>query len=229
VKEKPRDRLKDRLERGDSYGLLLGLIIVTYALMAVLNFGGWGRVVISGLFAAILLLAIHTSHVRKRGMRIGIVFAAVSVGVNIVAVAIGSSSLHFLAFLLIIPVLAAPIIVLNNILRHTVVNVETLLGAISAYALIGIAFAAVYSVMNLVAPPFFAQAGEHDGVAFLYFSFVTITTLGFGDLTPGKDVGRVLVSLEALLGQIFLVTLVARLVSQYGSTRSEPESPSEEF
>jgi hypothetical protein len=229
VREKPRDRLKDRLERGDSYGLLLGLIIVTYGLMAVLDFGKWDRAVISALFAAILLLAIHTSHVRKRGMRIGIAFAVVSVGANVVAALLGTDSLHALAFLLLIPVLAAPIVVLNNILRHAVVNVETILGAISAYALIGIAFAAVYSCLNLIDPPFFAQPGPHDGVAFLYFSFVTITTLGFGDLTPIQNAGRVLVSLEALIGQIFLVTLVARLVSQFGSTRPGPESPAEEF
>ena len=229
MNEKPRDRLKDRLERGDSYGLLLALIIVTYALMAFVDFNGWGRAFISFMFASILLLAIHTSHVRRRGMRIGLALAGLSVISNVVGVALGWTSLHGLAFLMMIPILAAPFVVLNNILRHTVVNVETLLGAISAYALIGIAFAAVYSAANLVAPPFFAQPGPHDGVSFLYFSFVTITTLGFGDLTPAQDAGRVLVSLEALIGQIFLVTLVARLVSQYGSRRPEPETPAEEF
>ena len=55
-----------------------------------------------------------------------------------------------------------------------------------------------------------------NNVDFLYFSFVTITTVGYGDLTAGTSTGRVLVTFEAMIGQIFLVTLVARLVSMYG-------------
>ena len=71
-------------------------------------------------------------------------------------------------------------------------------------------------------PHFFAQ-GAASGVKYLYFSFVVITTLGFGDLTPRTDIGRVLVSLEALLGQIFLVTVVAVLVANMGrATRRAP-------
>jgi voltage-gated potassium channel Kch len=71
-------------------------------------------------------------------------------------------------------------------------------------------------------PHFFAQ-GAASGVKYLYFSFVVITTLGFGDLTPRTDISRVLVSLEALLGQIFLVTIVAVLVANMGrATRHAP-------
>ncbi len=68
---------------------------------------------------------------------------------------------------------------------------------------------------------FFAQQITPNNVDFLYFSFVTITTVGYGDLTAGTSTGRVLVTFEAMIGQIFLVTLVARLVSMYG-TRQRP-------
>ena len=60
---------------------------------------------------------------------------------------------------------------------------------------------------------------------YLYFSFVVITTLGFGDLTPRTDIGRVVVSLEALSGQIFLVTVVAVLVANLGrAARPSPKA-----
>jgi len=112
-------------------------------------------------------------------------------------------------------IIAAPGVILYRIFRHPVINVETILGAIDAYLLLGIAFAAVYRMLDTVDSHFFTQ-GAASGVKYLYFSFVVITTLGFGDLTPRTDIGRVIVSLEALLGQIFLVTVVAVLVANLG-------------
>ena len=102
------------------------------------------------------------------------------------------------------------------------------MGALCVYVLLGIAFAGVYAGINdFERVGFFAQPGPKTNVDFLYFSFITQTTVGYGDLTPGTDAGRVIVTFEALIGQVFLVTLVARLVSMYGMTRrrSDPEQP----
>jgi hypothetical protein len=68
-------------------------------------------------------------------------------------------------------------------------------------------------VNELRAEPFFAQPGPHTQGEFLYFSFVALTTLGFGDLSPSVGLPQALTVLEALIGSIFLVTLVARLVT----------------
>ena len=119
-------------------------------------------------------------------------------------------------------VLIAPVVILNRIIRHETVGLETILGAICVYVLIAIAFAGIFAAVNDGEPNgFFAQPITPNNVDFLYFSFVTITTVGYGDLTAGTSTGRVLVTFEALIGQIFLVTLVARLVSMYG-TRQRP-------
>jgi voltage-gated potassium channel Kch len=72
---------------------------------------------------------------------------------------------------------------------------------------------------------FFAQHVAPSNVDFLYFSFVTLTTLGYGDFTPATDIGKVMVTFEALIGQVFLVTLVARLVSMYGVARHPRQDP----
>jgi hypothetical protein len=119
----------------------------------------------------------------------------------------------------IVLVLICPIIVLVRIFRHPIVNIETVLGAIDAYLLMAITFAGIYRFMNSVDGPFFVQIRNPNGIKYLYFSFVTITTLGFGDLTPNRDSGRVAVSIEALLGQIFLVTIVAVLIANFSRAR----------
>ena len=204
-----------RLAEGDTYGTLLILIVIAYAVMALVESTKWARLITGICFGATLLLALHTSHVRGRIIRV----AAVIVGLTLVwqaGLAItdhepfrGAGAVGTLL------VIASPFVILVRIFRHPVINVETILGAIDAYLLVGIAFAAVYGALDTIDPSFFAQ-GEESGVKYLYFSFVVITTLGFGDLTPRTDFGRVIVSLEALLGQLFLVTVVAVLVANIG-------------
>ena len=120
--------------------------------------------------------------------------------------------------------MASPGVILFRIFRHPVINVETILGAIDAYLLLGISFAAIYGAIDGIDPHFFRQ-GAATGVQYLYFSFVVITTLGFGDLTPGTDIGRVFVSLEALIGQLFLVTVVAVLVANLGQVARHGTKP----
>jgi hypothetical protein len=105
-------------------------------------------------------------------------------------------------------------VTLVRVLRHQRVTYETVLGALCTYVLLGLLFAFAYLALDLVRDaPFFAQSGTHEASEHLYFSFVAITTLGFGDLSPAVRLPQALTALEALLGSVFLVTLVARLVT----------------
>ncbi|HEX2427008.1 MAG TPA: potassium channel family protein [Gaiellaceae bacterium] len=105
-------------------------------------------------------------------------------------------------------------VTLVRVLRHQRVTYETVLGALCTYVLLGLLFAFAYLALDLVRDaPFFAQSGTHEASEHLYFSFVTITTLGFGDLSPAVGLPQALTALEALLGSVCLVTLVARLVT----------------
>ena len=113
-------------------------------------------------------------------------------------------------------------ITISRVLRHRRVTFETILGALCIYVLLGLLFAFLYlATFELRDGPFFAQGGDHAQSEFVYFSFVTLTTLGFGDLSPSPGLPQALVVLEALIGQVFLVTLVARLVTVWGR-RSDP-------
>ena len=204
-----------RLAEGDTYGTLLVLIVTAYVIMAVVEDSKWARTITGLCFGGTLLLALHTSHVRGRIIRVAGAIVFVLVAWSAILAATDNEPFIGATHLTILLILAAPAVILFRIFRHPVINVETILGAIDAYLLLGISFAALYLMQEDLDPHFFAQ-GAASGVKYLYFSFVVITTLGFGDLTPRTDISRVLVTLEALFGQIFLVTVVAVLVANMG-------------
>ncbi len=208
-----------RIRAGDSYSVLLVAIVVAYGMMAVLTTSQWHRTIEGVVFGVVLLLALHTSHIRGRWIQVAAVVVGAWILLNIVQSAAGEV-FEGAGSLMSVLIVVTPLVVLNRILRHPQVNLETILGAICAYLLIGIAFATIYGLMDhLGGDPFFAQGDAHDPVKFLYFSFIVLTTVGFGDLSPATDPGRIVVSLEALIGQIFLVTLVAGLVGNMGRLR----------
>jgi hypothetical protein len=210
----------DRVRRGDSYSVLLVLILMTYTVMALAGKGLWARFVVSAMLGGVLLLAFHTSHFRGRAFRISAVVVTIAVVNTLVQALLGRHGGDGTTFVMFLLVLAAPMVILARIVRHRVIGLETVLGAICVYVLLGIAFAGIFAGINdIYNGRFFVQTRVPTFVDFLYFSFVVLTTLGFGDLTPKVDVARVVVTFEALIGQVFLVTLVARLVALYGTER----------
>lgn len=115
--------------------------------------------------------------------------------------------------------IAAPALILRRIAKHEKVTPTTMWGAISAYLSFGIAFSFIYGAVHRVAPEAFSNVIDGGLGEFNYFSFVTLTTLGYGDITPVYETTRALVVLQTLIGQIFLVVVVARVVSLLGSGR----------
>ncbi|MET0421508.1 MAG: ion channel [Acidimicrobiia bacterium] len=216
-----RGAFSERLRRGDTYSLLLCVIIASYIVVAVLQRSLWERFIVTVVLGFTFLLTLHTSHVRERGFRVGIAlvgFATISTFLQALFDHKGNDGSTFIIFVL---VLSAPVVILNRILRHETIGTETILGAVCVYVMLGIAFAGIYQACdNFDHGTFFTQPGIQSNIEFLYFSFITMTTVGYGDLTTATDGGRVLVTIEALLGQVFLVTLVARLVSMYGTNRA---------
>jgi hypothetical protein len=121
-------------------------------------------------------------------------------------------------------------ITIPSMLRHILATEsatgETIIGALDVYVMFGLFFAAVYAAIDAFSPtPFFGSPVHSTSGSYQFFSFVTLTTVGYGNLVPATQVGQSLAILEALLGQIYLVTLVARLVSgfQWGTRRRDLE------
>jgi len=123
---------------------------------------------------------------------------------------------------------------LHGLLRQKRVTADTILGGINVYLLIACAYMLLYELLEKLAPgsfligdltlaQYYLQAADRtDGISTLiYFSFVTITTLGYGDIVPVSSTAKLIASSEALFGQIYLVTFIARLVSLHGAAKGE--------
>jgi Ion channel len=200
----------------DSYASLLVLLLANFFLLEVVQDERWAVIGSTLLSAAALVVAISdpdTGHKVERRHWISI---AVCVLIAPIVLVVNSREVVGLTYLLpaALLVTATLPVTLVRVLRHQRVTHETVLGALCTYVLLGLLFAFAYLALDLVRDaPFFAQPGSHEASEYLYFSFVTITTLGFGDLSPAVGLPQALTALEALVGSIFLVTLVARLVT----------------
>ena len=209
----------------DAYGLLLGIIVVTFVLLSQVDPARWTRVVVAPAVGAMLLLALYASRARFELMRAAVIALVVAylivVGEALFDSEVFAGSIYLIYGLLL---LITPVVIINRILRHPEVQVTTILGAICAYMLIGLVFGFVYALIGRVDPPFFAKHGPVDQFDYFYFSYTCLTTLGFGDFVSRGDLGRALSVLEAAFGQIFLVTLIARLVSLFKPPQRDTNS-----
>lgn len=115
--------------------------------------------------------------------------------------------------------LIAPASILRSLVLDREVDLETVLGAIDAYLLVGMFFAYIYLALGAIDPPFF-QGGVDGTVAqSLFFSFTTLTTTGYGNLVPASTPGQTVAVLEMLAGQLFLVTAVAKVINVWRPRR----------
>ena len=201
----------------DSYGLVLVLVLVDYFMLSVDWVRGFPIVAGTTAIALTALLAFHTSRIRGELLKIVRIAAVIAIVAATVSAFTGGNISRGVVFIILALLMAAsPFAILSRILRHDRVTQETLLGAISVYLLLGIIFAcADFTVQLLSGESFFAQAGHHNAPDFVYYSVITMTTVGYGDLSPAMGFARTMAEAEALTGQIFLVVLVARLVSLY--------------
>jgi hypothetical protein len=212
-----------RNRHSDRYELVFLLLVSTFVLAA---FGvqARGRLSVLLLYAAALVLALRSSQLSRpvaRGLRVVLAIGTLGVGVAVL-VAPGSLTEGILSSWVAVVLATTIVVVVWRILHHRVVTGQTIFGALSAYLMIGFFFAAVFTAIDrLAAGPFFAGGQAATSATIQYFSFVTLTTTGYGDYTALGAGGRSMAVLEALLGQIFLVTLVARLVALFGTQRPD--------
>ena len=119
--------------------------------------------------------------------------------------------------------IAAPIAIVRRLSHEKVVNVQVLAGALCLYLLIGLFFSFVYRAIGVVNDaPLFVQTTTKSSTDITYFSYVTLTTVGYGDFTAAQNGVKMLAVTEALFGQLYLVSAVALVVSQFGRGRAAP-------
>jgi hypothetical protein len=211
-----RNRWLRRAQRAsDAFGLVLLLVLVTYVLASLLDNRGWPAAIELAAGTATAVVALVSAHAPPRAVRPAMALGATAIVCACIAAASGTRGWLSAGALIEVALLsAAALAVLHRVVTAEEVSSRTILGAISVYAILGLLFTFLYAtVERLQGTPFFGHLAEPQSSDFIFFSFTTLTTTGYGDLVPAGQPGRMLSGLEMMIGQIFLVTLVAGLVS----------------
>jgi hypothetical protein len=214
----------------ERYGLLLAAIVTAFAIQGIASPGAWGQVAVTTLLAATLLLALWAADAKPKVVRPAAVVALAVVAFSIVEAASGNVDIAAtrIANLLLI-CLAPPAIVVGvvrSLRARRGVTVEAVFGVLCLYILLGMFFAGIYGSIDRLGQPFFANGAPATVANCLYFSFTTLTTVGYGDLTAAGNLGHTLSVSEALVGQIYLVTIVSLIVGNLGQRRLRDRSSS---
>ena len=179
-----------------------------------------GILVLDIIAVAMFVAGSYALSERKHLFLIAIVLSAISIGSTTLVIAVGQ---HWAVALshacIIVLVTFFPITILGYVLRSGSVTVDRIFAAICVYMLIGFAWTFSYALLEEMVPGSFgglADISRNDYVAHVqqlrYFSFMTLTTVGYGDVVPRSPIARTIAALEAIMGQIYLTVLVARLV-----------------
>ena len=202
-----------------SYGIVFGLVLLSFLVQASAPDGDLARLVIIWLQAATLVAAVRIARSPHWPIRAASWLAAlIAVAAPIMWIVNGSIPDGVTAIATALLVGVAPLVIAGGLVRDMraagAVTLEALTGVLSIYVLAGMFFSFVYAAVNTIGDEsFFVEVANPNRATFLYYSFTTLTTTGFGDFTAATDLGRTLSVVEALTGQIYLVTIVALIVS----------------
>ena len=231
-----------RLVREDSYALVLLLILATIISSAFLGDGTVGVIIPLAFMSLTLVVTMSTSDAGPQARIVTRVVVAVAFLGVLAAELFHFAGLARLGFFIAMIALSTitPFVIIRRLVKHLTINLNTIAGAADIYLLIGVFYSVVYmtvgavqagflnslgpsGLQNMIPAAAFFSASRPTGPAdFIYYSLVTMTTVGYGDLTATSNIGRMLSTTEALVGQLYLVTVVAVLVSRLGRSRQRP-------
>jgi hypothetical protein len=211
----PWSRFAERV--ASAFGLVLLLVLTTYVLLSLTSYKDWAGVITSLVSCASAVVALATAGTRHTVVRWAGRVAVVAVGLQVAAVASSTSGLLAASALVQVVLLSiAAIAVLRAVLTEAEVGFRTILGAISVYLVLALQFAYLYvGIDRLQGGPFFAGNPPLGNGDYVFFSITTLTTTGYGNLVPAAQPGKMMSGLEMFMGQLFVVTLIAGLVSMW--------------
>ena len=217
--------IRNALAREDDFGVAIVLILLTIIVFSSAQ-GAWGQFVSVALSGGTLLFVLHTAGAHRRAFRASAVVVIIAVLGAGVAVLLGEAVATATAGLIgLLLAVVAPIVILRRIIHSPTITIRLILGALAIYLLLGLAYAYLFPlVATLTHEPFFVQTTAPNASDFIYFSYTTLATIGYGDYTAATSLGRMVAVSEGLIGQLYLVSAVALLVGNVGRQLRRNES-----
>ena len=220
------------------YGPLLTTLLVLCLAAPVLTGGVVKGALLDTVMSCVVLTGLYAADPGRRSLVIGFGLACLTLATHRLVTVYHFESLHAGHYLLILAVLAYTVrTILWSVIRDNRVTIETIKGAVCVYLLIGLTWVYVFVMIDMTFPHSFRIEPSLEGLVeghllvrrqlhhLLYFSFATLTTLGYGDIVPLRGVAQTACYLEAIVGQVFLTVLVARLVGMHISRPSSVADP----
>jgi hypothetical protein len=201
------------------FSVLLVSLLLLALVAPVMEVAEWRRGPVNVLFAVVILSAINAASESRNALLAAVLIAIPAFVLNWSRLFIDSAGFLVFSDLLLAVLLFFTIaVVLRAVFRATDVGFDELSGAVASYLLIAVAWAVSFRLIETMSPGAFAQLGPDPQATFtqfLYFSLTTVTTLGYGVITPISPVAHILATLEAVTGVLYVAVLIARLVSLY--------------
>ena len=216
---------KPTAQRDNFIYLTVALLSLLFCLAIVDQFAGvWAQQFVQAAIIVTLILSIWGSHTKRRWHRASFSFIGLILLLTFVIQVFHIARLHYLYLLLMLCFfILSAWLAIRQVLFTGAIDTNKILGAICVYLLLGIIWAIIYTLIADINPGTFnghkPEPWHKSFPDFIYFSFVTLTTLGYGDITPATSVSRFLTYMEAVIGQFYLAILVASLVGIRISTQ----------
>jgi hypothetical protein len=211
---------------GYRFGAVLILLMATFIFLSAAPPHSWAQLGSVLLVSAAVLAAVVASRGTLFIFRIAVLVIVISIVATVVALVLGTNPDVPIGTLMgALLTIGVPLTIVRGLWERRIVDIHTVLGALAVYVSIGLFFAYLFSsIHDITGKAVFAQHVTETSADFVYFSFVTIATVGYGDLTAAGGLSRALAATEGMTGQLYLVTVVALLVSNLRprmATRSE--------
>jgi len=209
------------LRKHNFYYLLAGLLFLLVALPLIRDLTGSDYPLVSELgFSFFLIIGIWSLPGTKSWFLSGIVLVILGIGSNLLAI---SGAGYFFNYLSLISYIIFLLLTISLAIRQVVssgpINTNRVIGAVCIYLLLGLIWALFYVLLNMAVPGSFnTQIGGvpfQQANHFMYYSFVTLTTLGYGDILPVRETARALSTIETIFGQFYIAILVGGVVATF--------------
>lgn len=200
---------------------LLASLVLLLAVFPVLDEELLGRAILVVLSTVIALSGAYAASRTRRRLAVALLLAMPALAARWSFVFVRTPAVHAAALVTSIVFFVYTIVlVLAYVLRTDEVNLDEIYGAVSAYILIGFVWGMGYGLLDLLQPGSLRSTNGSVGPGdFMYFSFVTLMTVGYGDMSPVHPVARSLAIIESMLGVVFMAVLIGRLVGLQAGPR----------